>query len=66
MEFVNKLHEAGIGVIMDFVPVHFVKDNFALARFDGTRCMNTAIPVMPTASGIPTTSISGKRKSAPF
>lgn len=36
MEFVNKLHGAGIGVIMDFVPVHFVKDNFALARFDGT------------------------------
>lgn len=36
MEFVNKLHDAGIGVIMDFVPVHFVKDNFALARFDGT------------------------------
>lgn len=36
MEFVNKLHEAQIGVIMDFVPVHFVKDNFALARFDGT------------------------------
>jgi 1,4-alpha-glucan branching enzyme len=35
-EFVNKLHEAGIGVIMDFVPVHFVKDNFALAKFDGT------------------------------
>ena len=36
MQFVNKLHEAGIGIIMDFVPVHFVKDNFALARFDGT------------------------------
>ncbi|WP_288343014.1 1,4-alpha-glucan branching protein GlgB [uncultured Dubosiella sp.] len=36
MEFVNKLHDAGIGIIMDFVPVHFVKDNFALARFDGT------------------------------
>lgn len=36
MEFVNRLHNAGIGIIMDFVPVHFVKDNFALARFDGT------------------------------
>ena len=34
--FVNALHEAGIGIIMDFVPVHFVKDNFALAKFDGT------------------------------
>lgn len=35
-EFVNKLHNAGIGVIMDFVPVHFVKDDYALAYFDGT------------------------------
>ena len=34
--FVNALHNAGIGIIMDFVPVHFVKDNFALAKFDGT------------------------------
>ena len=34
--FVNALHKAGIGIIMDFVPVHFVKDNFALAKFDGT------------------------------
>lgn len=36
MEFVNRLHDAGIGVIMDFVPVHFVKDEYALAYFDGT------------------------------
>lgn len=35
-EFVNRLHMAGIGVIMDFVPVHFVKDAYALAYFDGT------------------------------
>lgn len=35
-KFVNRLHEAGIGVIMDFVPVHFVKDDYALANFDGT------------------------------
>ena len=35
-DFVNKLHGAGIGVIMDFVPVHFVKDEYALAYFDGT------------------------------
>lgn len=35
-EFVNRLHNAGIGVIMDFVPVHFVKDAYALAYFDGT------------------------------
>lgn len=36
MHFINALHNEGIGVIMDFVPVHFVKDNYALAKFDGT------------------------------
>ena len=34
--FVNALHKAGIGVIMDFVPVHFVTDNYALRYYDGT------------------------------
>lgn len=33
---VNKLHKAGIGVIMDYVPVHFSKNMDALAKFDGT------------------------------
>ena len=35
MELIDKLHNAGIGAIMDFVPVHFVKDATALGRFDG-------------------------------
>jgi 1,4-alpha-glucan branching enzyme len=34
--FVDRLHQAGIGVFVDWVPAHFPKDSWALARFDGT------------------------------
>ncbi len=34
---INALHREHIGVILDFVPIHFVKDMFSLASFDGTR-----------------------------
>ena len=33
---VDRLHQAGVGVIMDWVPAHFPKDSWALGRFDGT------------------------------
>ncbi len=33
---VDRLHGAGIGIILDWVPAHFPKDGWALARFDGT------------------------------
>jgi 1,4-alpha-glucan branching enzyme len=34
--FVDRLHARGLGVILDWVPAHFPRDDFALARFDGT------------------------------
>ena len=33
---VDRLHQAGIGVLLDWVPAHFPKDDWALAQFDGT------------------------------
>ena len=33
---VDALHAAGVGVILDWVPAHFPRDDFALAQFDGT------------------------------
>jgi 1,4-alpha-glucan branching enzyme len=42
--FVDKLHRNGIGVILDWVPAHFPRDDWALARFDGTALYEHADP----------------------
>jgi 1,4-alpha-glucan branching enzyme len=41
---VDHLHQRGLGVIVDWVPAHFPKDEWALARFDGTALYEHADP----------------------
>ena len=42
--FVDELHAAGLGVLLDWAPAHFPSDEFALARFDGTHLFEHSDP----------------------
>jgi len=44
MEFVDRCHQAGIGVILDWTPAHFPRDTHGLAQFDGTHLYEHADP----------------------
>ena len=43
--FVDRLHRSGIGVILDWVPAHFPKDDFGLEFFDGTPLYESVDPL---------------------
>ncbi len=45
MQLVDTLHQAGIGVILDWVPSHFATDAFSLGEFDGTHLYEHADPL---------------------
>ena len=51
MHLVDEFHRKNIGVILDWVPVHFCKDDHGLARFDGTHLFEPADPLLAENEG---------------
>jgi 1,4-alpha-glucan branching enzyme len=45
MAMIDRLHQRGVGVLLDWVPSHFPRDAHALARFDGTHLYEHADPL---------------------
>jgi Alpha amylase, catalytic domain len=66
--FVDRCHQEGIGIILDWVPGHFPKDAFGLAQFDGTLRTLESMEVATSVIGeecTPTRSI-GRDARIPF
>jgi len=41
MYFIDRCHQQGIGVLLDWTPAHFPRDSHGLAQFDGTHLFET-------------------------
>src|SRR5437868_8457161 len=44
MEFLDRCHQAGLGVLLDWTPAHFPRDSHGLSEFDGTHLFEHADP----------------------